>query len=215
MYKIITGLLLISLSLLAETAKETAPQVKRKSGGYRTFQEMKEDNPSLSTEYYLDPLFDVRKDKRITDYFVHKSVDRKDNLKEWSARKHGAFWGCTMKNKVYITPQTETPYLTVPLHIYKKYSWFTSAEISEDFVTVSTRGDDNPLREDIPKAIKLKAKTFYVIMETGEQGILTPAKLKEFISADAELLETYNKSARQEELMTMFLEIYHRNLATK
>lgn len=185
---------------------------KRKEGGYRTFQEMLADNPSLKMEYYLDPLFDLRADKRIDDNYIHKAVDRKDNLKEWTERKHGSFWGCTYKGTVHITPKTETPYTTVPLHMFKKFSWFQASEIPENVVTVSTRGEVDHRREKIYKGYRLKPKTFYLRMDTGEQGLLTPSKLKELIADDAELLQDYQKELRQEELVVLYLEIYHRRL---
>lgn len=205
-------LLLLALSSILFA---TEPTIERKEGGYRTFQEMKENNPSLHMEYYLDPLFDLRKDKRIDDNFIHKAVDRKDNLKGWTERKHGTFWGCCQKGKVHITPKTETPHTTVPLNIFEKYSWFKAAEIPKEVVTVSTRGEVEHRREKIYKGYKLKPKTFYLHMQTGEQGLLTVAKLKELIADDQELLLDYTKELRQEETMILYLEMYHRRGSTK
>lgn len=210
MYKPLLVLLLLNTMLFA-----AEPTSKRKEGGYRTFQEMLTDNPSLKMEYYLDPLFDLREDKRIPDNYIHKAVDRKDNLKEWTERKHGTFWGCCQKGRVHITPKTETPYTTVPLNMYEKYSWFTAAEIPKDVVTVSTRGEVDHRREKIYKGYKLKPRTFYLHMKTGEQGLLTPATLKVLIADDAQLLQDYEKEIRQEELVVLYLEIYHRRLSER
>lgn len=210
MYKVLLLVLLVNTMLFAAEAT-----TKRKEGGYRTFQEMLLNSPSLQLEYYLDPLFDLRKEKRIDDNYIHKAVDRKDNLKVWIERKHGSFWGCCQKGVVHITPRTEVPHTTVPLHIFEKVSWFKAAEIPEDVVTVSTRTEVEHRREKIYKGYKLKPKTFYLHMQTGEQGLLTASKLKEFIADDAELLQDFAEELRQEELVVHYLEIYHRRLAER
>lgn len=200
-------LCLLSFIVNASEAPIFACKGKFKEGGYRSFEEMLQNNPTIEVEVELDPIENPQTESYIKDQYEHKYIDKKGKVKKWSNRKCGTFWGCSFGGVVYIKGKT-----TSQLHLREHYSWYKSANVPSALAGMNTGPNNNPAVRSYGNSKKLTYTYFYLDMKTGEQVLLNVRSLKKLIASDAELLADFSKEERPKEYLIDYLERLNRRL---